>query len=145
MVTADDRQPSLLERLRPPECWALLETRSIGRLAVARRGLGPLVVPVSYVIDGNRDLVFRTAAGTKVDALLVERASFQVDELDPLHRTGWSVLVEGTATVRWAQAADPMPAWAPGLLPFLVTLTPEHVSGRSLRLDLLDTDARGYR
>lgn len=144
-MTAPSGPARVLEPLGERDCWAHLESRSIGRIAVARPGLGPLVVPVSFAVGADRTLLFRTAPGTKVDALLVDRASFQVDELDLLHGTGWSVLVEGTAEVRWADPADPRPDWAPADLPFLVELTPVRITGRELRLDLVDTDPRGYR
>jgi hypothetical protein len=134
-----------LGHLSEPECLALLATKHLGRIAVTRPGLGPLVVPVGFDLDADGHIVFRSAIGAKVDALMASRVSFQVDDVDSTHGTGWSVLVEGTATVRWADDDDPRPGWAPDDLPFLVRLAPDRVTGRRLQLDLLDTDQRGYR
>ncbi len=133
-----------LIRLEPGQCWALLRTRSIGRLAVPRTGAGPLVVPVAYAVDGGT-ILFRTASGTKLDAALAGPVSFQVDDIDPAHRLGWSVLVDGTAVVAWAHGDEPLETWASWPTPFTIRVVPTEISGRELGLELLDTDARGYR
>jgi hypothetical protein len=96
-------------------------------------------------VTQDHTILFRTAPGTKVDSLLTGRAGFQVDDIDPVHRTGWSVLVDGTAEVSWGDDQLPIERWNPASLPFLVTLTPARISGRALSLYLLDTDDRGYR
>src|SRR6187401_1644040 len=90
---ADDRS---LQSLTIDECVELLAARSVGRLAVNNQGDGPLVTPVNYVWSGSA-VVFRTDPGTKLDALSHGPVSFQVDEIDPIHRIGWSVLVRGRA------------------------------------------------
>jgi hypothetical protein len=140
--TGDGRSVVWLDEAR---CWDLLRSRSIGRLAVEQPGRGPLVVPVAYVVKG-RTIVFRTALGTKVDALLAGAASFQVDDVDSLRRTGWSVLVDGHAAVRWAEDQEaPHGGWVSWHLPLTVTLTPDAISGREVVLVHPETDPRGYR
>jgi hypothetical protein len=100
---------------------------------------------VAYVVKG-RTIVFRTALGTKVDALLAGAASFQVDDVDSLRRTGWSVLVDGHAAVRWAEDQEaPHGGWVSWHLPLTVTLTPDAISGREVVLVHPETDPRGYR
>jgi hypothetical protein len=134
-----------LEPLDVATCWDLIRSRAIGRVAIERADRAPLVVPVSYVVTATGTIVFRTAPGTKVEALLSGRASFQVDAIDPVHRTGWSVLLEGPAEISWGDDSLPIERWVPGSLPLSVTLTPARMSGRALHLELLDTDRRGYR
>ena len=95
-MTESDSGDGGLQSLSVDECVELLAGRSVGRLAVNIEGDGPLVTPVNYVWSGSA-VVFRTDPGTKLDALAHGPISFQVDEIDPIHRSGWSVLVRGTS------------------------------------------------
>ena len=61
-----DRNPAAVEILDADECWALLRSIRVGRLAMCADGR-PLIFPVNYVVDG-RSIVFRTAPGTKLAA-----------------------------------------------------------------------------
>ena len=135
----------LLE-LSVEECWQLAEARSVGRFAANRRGVGPLVVPVNYVIDEHRTIAFRSGAGAKLSTVGRGLSVIQVDEIDPLHQTGWSVMIEGTT--RWLyEEQDPtaVEPWAPGSRPYVIRMTPVRVSGRRICPPASDTDARGYR
>ena len=86
-----------LEILHEPECWSLLETQTLGRLAVAVRNR-PDIFPVNYVVD-DETIVFRTAPGMKLAALSVSEAgvAFEVDDYDPSTGIGWSVVLWGGA------------------------------------------------
>ena len=92
-------------------CWPRCPSVSF---AIVIDDHGPLVVPVNYALDGDV-VVFRSGAGSKLRALRDAPLSFQVDLIDPSHRTGWSVLIRGTAheatDARDAFRVDP---WAPG-------------------------------
>jgi len=88
-------------------------------------------------LDG--DIVFRTGAGTKLDAALHNSVvAFEVDDVDPLYHGGWSVLVVGIAdevrdpaSLQRAMAL-PLAPWAPGDRHHVVALRPEFVSGRRI-------------
>src|SRR3546814_20595499 len=70
--------------------------------------------------------------------------AMQFDEIDASRHTGWSVLVQGTA--RWLyEEQDPVEVdtWAPGPRPYVVRVTPVHVSGRRIQLHQMATDDRG--
>jgi hypothetical protein len=56
-----------------------------------------VIRPVNYVFDeASQSVVFRCTEGTKLVTLLrASRAWFEVDEIDPANRTGWSVLIAG--------------------------------------------------
>jgi nitroimidazol reductase NimA-like FMN-containing flavoprotein (pyridoxamine 5'-phosphate oxidase superfamily) len=41
------------EPISPDECWALLATASVGRIALSVRAL-PVILPVHYYLDGRR-------------------------------------------------------------------------------------------
>src|SRR5689334_12400303 len=87
---------SRLIELSADECQALLESRRIGRLGLLDAD-GPLILPVNYCMDG-RSVVFRTDAGTKLDAASNGApVAFEVDGIDPAQRTGWTILIRGSA------------------------------------------------
>lgn len=135
-----------LEELTVAECWELVRSRSIGRFAANRPRRGPMVVPVNFIVDPALTIVFRSGAGTKLDASRRGIVAIQVDEVDPLHRVGWSVLVEGSANWLYEEQDEvDLETWAPGSRPYVVRITPTRVTGRRIRLDQFDTDGRGYR
>jgi nitroimidazol reductase NimA-like FMN-containing flavoprotein (pyridoxamine 5'-phosphate oxidase superfamily) len=107
--------------------------------------MAPLVVPVNFVLDGSV-VVFRTAGGGKVDGLRSGPISFQVDGIDPFHRTGWSVLVEGVAyeATRWEVRHLDLSPWAPGQKDRWIRLVPTSITGRRIRKEYLLFDSRGY-
>ncbi len=84
------------EELEPETCLELLHEQSIGRLAISRPNAAPHLVPVNYTML-RRSIVFRTTPGTKLDLVVTEPVSFEVDDWDAEGRTGWSVIVEGLA------------------------------------------------
>ena len=83
--------------LTQKECWALVKQAALGRLAFVMDDW-PLVMPVNYLVDGP-DVVIRSDPGRKLTAARQQvQATLQVDSIDRLHRSGWSVLVFGIAT-----------------------------------------------
>jgi uncharacterized protein len=142
----DPHEEGELEELRVAECWALVRSRSVGRFVVNRVGASPLVVPVNYLVDADLTIAFRSGAGTKVDVATHGVVAIQVDEIDPLHHVGWSVVIEGLARrLHEGQDDVSVETWAPGAKPYVIRVTPTRVSGRRIRLEQLDTDDRGYR
>ncbi len=126
-----------IELLSADECRELLETRDVGRLAVIVGGY-PEVFPVNYVVVR---VVIRTDAGVKLRHARFERVCFQVDELNPARRTGWSVLVKGIVHElktgdRHAEELDFAAArirpWAGGAKSHVLVVTPMAVTGRRI-------------
>ena len=138
------RTGSHLDEIDREECLELLASQPVGRLAVSMPGRGPLVVPVNYVLDGDA-IVFRSDLGSKLTALLGP-ASFEVDSIDPLHRTGWSVLVVGTAhqVSQWETGHLDVEPWADGPKRHWVRLVPQEITGRRIVLSPSERDDRGY-
>jgi nitroimidazol reductase NimA-like FMN-containing flavoprotein (pyridoxamine 5'-phosphate oxidase superfamily) len=134
-----------LEALERDECLALVGSMSIGRLAVVVDERGPLVVPVNYVLDGEI-VVFRSGPGAKLHALRDTPVSFEVDLIDPLRRSGWSVLIRGVAheTTEHEVAHLDLVPWAPGEKHHWIRLLPTAISGRTIRLPDLPWETRGY-
>jgi nitroimidazol reductase NimA-like FMN-containing flavoprotein (pyridoxamine 5'-phosphate oxidase superfamily) len=85
-----------LEPLSPGECVDLLRTRSLGRVGLSAGSL-PYVLPVRYVVDGER-ILMRTGLDTRMAAATKDAVvAFQVDAFDDDLDAGWSVLVQGRA------------------------------------------------
>lgn len=83
-----------LEILSRDTCLELLRTQYLGRVAV-RLGEAPTILPVVFAVLGD-DVVFRTDPGTKMSAAIMHTiVAFEVDDADPVSRSGWSVLVVG--------------------------------------------------
>jgi nitroimidazol reductase NimA-like FMN-containing flavoprotein (pyridoxamine 5'-phosphate oxidase superfamily) len=140
-----DREPvAELEELARDECLALLAAHSVGRIAVVGGDGLPFVVPVNYEL-ADQTVVFRTDAGTKLDALHRHAVAFQIDMIDPLHRVGWSVLVQGIA-----HEAAPHELESVHVEPWLgprrrwIQVVPRHITGRRIRLPDVEHDSRGY-
>ncbi|MGH9178971.1 MAG: pyridoxamine 5'-phosphate oxidase family protein [Acidimicrobiales bacterium] len=134
-----------LEELSRDECIRLLAARRVGRLAVAVPDAAPFVVPVNYLVDGEV-VVFRSGGGSKLRALRGTPVAFQIDDIDPLRRTGWSVLIRGRAyeSTRWETEHLELDAWAPGEKSHWVRVVPDAISGRRITRGDGSVDLGGY-
>lgn len=61
--------------------------------------------------------------------------SFQVDDIDPVRQTGWTVLVQGRASevTPWEREDLRLRPWAPGKKDHWVRIVPDSITGRRLR------------
>ena len=136
-VVGAERDHNGMEILDHRACMTLLERAHIGRVGVSVAAL-PVVLPVNYaMLDG--DIVICTRPGTKLDAALVGAVvAFEVDHVDPIYHAGWSVLVQGRASVvddpqTLAKAARlPLRPWAGRAGHRYVRIRAELMSGRRL-------------
>ncbi len=135
MRMIDDRTG--LEALAQDECLRLLRGQGVGRMAVVAGGR-PMIFPVNYVVDG-RTIVFRTDEGTKLDGITSGfNAAFEIDGIEPLYHTGWSVLVSGVGrevvdpTEVAALAELPLRPWAQGEKAHWVRIRPDTITGRRI-------------
>lgn len=88
--------PAEVTELGTEEALALLGSQPVGRLAFCDRGQ-VYVATVNHAVDGW-SVVFRTSYGRKLIAASSEaEVAFQADDHDTRTRTGWSVMVRGTA------------------------------------------------
>jgi len=128
-----------IEVLDRDRCMELLAAGSVGRVAVIA-GHEPVIFPVNYAMYEGR-IVFRTAPGSKLQAVdWGTRASFEIDELDPVAREGWSVVAVGRADevcsareVALVAEATGLETWATGEHDHWVTVVPERLTGRRVR------------
>ena len=87
-----------LQVLDLDECLARLAEVPVGRLAFHLDG-ELTILPVVHTVDGV-DVCFRTTGDAKIQtAVDRDPVAFEVDQFDASTRTGWSVLVQGTAMV----------------------------------------------
>ena len=130
-----------LVELSREQCLARLGRGHVGRLAVAGSGEVPVIRPISYHFDErSQSVVFRTREGTKLAALRRStQAAFEIDEIDPASRRGWSVIVTGvteevTDTSELGRlggiAFEP---WAAGADGRWIRIRARTVSGRDIR------------
>jgi nitroimidazol reductase NimA-like FMN-containing flavoprotein (pyridoxamine 5'-phosphate oxidase superfamily) len=128
-----DDDPSGLALSRH-QCLALLDACRVGRVVFTEHAL-PAALPVNFSLLDD-DIVFRTATGGKL-AVALSRAvvAFQADDIDPVSETGWTVLVQGWATLitrpdELARARDlELQSWAPGDRWHFVRIRSEILSG----------------
>jgi nitroimidazol reductase NimA-like FMN-containing flavoprotein (pyridoxamine 5'-phosphate oxidase superfamily) len=124
-----------MDELGIEECWELLGSAEVGRLAVSIAEW-PDIFPVNYVVD-DRSIVFRTAGGTKLaGAVLGRSVAFEIDGYDADAGEAWSVVAKGPATELDSMAemfaAEELPLfpWHTSPKPHYVRVRPDEVTGR---------------
>jgi uncharacterized protein len=138
-----DEEP--LEELSESECWTLLRSVDVGRLAAPSAAGGIEIFPVNHVVDQG-SIVFRTAMGTKLSSAVdAHEVAFEADNVactyseqsdDP-----WSVVIHGTAALisRETELFDSFELavrpWHDSSKPYFVRLVPTVVSGRRFRIE----------
>ncbi|PWJ48837.1 Pyridoxamine 5'-phosphate oxidase [Quadrisphaera granulorum] len=136
-LTCDGRW---LPTLDTAESWERLRSQRVGRLAYTDAVL-PAVVPVNFTVVGT-DVVIAATPGDKVTAAVRGAVvAFEVDQTDPVTRTGWSVTVVGPARL----LADPHLAaqlredglvpWAPSPVATYLAVSVQVIAGRRLTED----------
>ena len=111
------------------ECWALLGASGVGRVALTVVGV-PRIIPVNYSI-ADEVVYFRTAPGTILNQVTLQKVAFEADAIDPETRSGWSVCVVGSGLV--AGGGGPVvDSWAPGPRDLRFRIVPDEVTGRRL-------------
>jgi len=133
----------VLEPLDEADCLRLISPGGIGRLAFTGR-YGLTVLPVNYKVHDGA-IVFRTAQDSPTGEDLrtgIAHAEFQVafeiDDIDPVARDGWSVLIQGpahhmsTAAERAVVLESGVEPWPGGPREHAISITPRRVTGRRL-------------
>ena len=131
----------MLEELDETECLRLIASGGIGRIGYSGR-YGPTVMPVNYrLYEGT--IVFRTAQDSATDEDLRTgianaefKVAFEIDDFDTAARTGWNVLIQGSAhhvesdAERAAVAGAGVDPWPGGDRELFLRIIPTRVTGR---------------
>jgi len=131
------RRPGVLEDIPGDECVAHLEGARLGRVAFVR-STGPVVIPVNYVWSEGR-IIFRTSPAISwVWVLRHGSAAFEVEDIDEVTHSGWTVLVQGRVAHLepkdvTSRAVQDLRPWAAGERSLHVAITPTSITGRRLR------------
>ena len=119
------------------ECLRLLGKSTVGRV-VFTEGALPAAHPVIYLLD-DEEVIFCTAVGSKLAVATGHQiVGFQVDEIDPYTRSGWSVLGVGQAyevvmPIRLAALTARQPApWIPDRTEHTIAIPLQRLTGRRL-------------
>jgi nitroimidazol reductase NimA-like FMN-containing flavoprotein (pyridoxamine 5'-phosphate oxidase superfamily) len=133
----DEAMPAIREISRS-RCVELLRSHAVGRVAWQTVD-GPEVLPVNYVWYDD-SVVFRTAPNGLLAGLVwATDVAFEIDELNPQRREGWSVVMHGRTQAvgkseRLAQllAGSDVVPWAAGDRDVIVKITPTRLTGRQV-------------
>jgi nitroimidazol reductase NimA-like FMN-containing flavoprotein (pyridoxamine 5'-phosphate oxidase superfamily) len=131
----------VLEELDEAECLRLIASGGIGRIGYSGR-YGPTVMPVNYQLyEGT--IVFRTTPDSTTDedlrtgiANAEYKVAFEIDDFDTAARTGWSVLIQGSAhhveseAERASVAGAGVDPWPGGGRELFLRINPSRVTGR---------------
>lgn len=120
------------------ECLRRLAKVPVGRIVHTRQAL-PAVLPVNFSLDHDGAVLLRTSAASElVRAIDGSVVAFEVDEVDAVAHSGWSVVVTGSATVVTDLAEHERltrtgpSSWVPSPQEVFVRVEPELVTGREL-------------
>jgi hypothetical protein len=84
------------EPIAAEQCWNLLKTVSIGRLALSVRAL-PTILPMQYHLDGDEIAACLGFSEVPQQAVKNTVVAYAADAFDESARTGWSVQAQGMA------------------------------------------------
>jgi nitroimidazol reductase NimA-like FMN-containing flavoprotein (pyridoxamine 5'-phosphate oxidase superfamily) len=142
-TSSDPNVSPVLEALDEAECLRLISPGGIGRLAFTGR-YGLSVFPVNYKLH-EEAIVFRTAQDSPTGedlrtgiAHAEYQVAFEIDQIDPVTRDGWSVLIHGPAhhmssdAERAAVLESGVEPWPGGSREHAIRITPITVTGRRL-------------
>jgi hypothetical protein len=138
-VPLADDGARVLELLDEQECRRLLGTARLGRLAFTEGAL-PMIQPVGFVVSGEEVLIPTRLGSTLTAAARGAVVAVEVDDVDPVARTGWDVTVVGPSRVVTDPAEvarlDQLGArpWAPAGVPCYVAVRIAVLRGRRLAL-----------
>ena len=123
------------------ECWQLLDTTTVGRLAFTTDD-GIVILPVNFLVFEER-IYLRTEPGSTIAALADGRndVAFELDYHDDLNQSGWNVLVQGSTAAagtlegeRALASTGRLGPWAPGNRSLVIGLKPRTITGRRVSM-----------
>ncbi|MCS7483701.1 pyridoxamine 5'-phosphate oxidase family protein [Umezawaea endophytica] len=135
MNSALHEEPSGLLELSEAESLRLMSGVPFGRVVFSRDAL-PAIRPVNHVVDKG-SIIIRTHLGAAVLSSVGMVVAYEADSIDPVTRTGWSVIVIGVAkrvidvdeAARFERELKP---WVRRTMDHTIRIVPEMVTGFEL-------------
>lgn len=137
---------AVTQRLDEAECLRLLAAGGVGRIGYSGR-FGPTILPVNFAVHGQT-IVFRTGQHSPMGEDLRTgiadaeyKVAFEVDEISPATKEGWSILVQGaahhvdSAAELAAVRQTGVQAWPGGEKDLFIRIVPDRITGRRIRRD----------
>lgn len=130
--------------LEEAECLQLIAAGGVGRIAYTGR-FGPTILPVNFALH-ERTIVFRTGEHSPMGEDLRTgiadaeyKVAFEVDEISPATKEGWSILIQGAA--HHVDSASELAevrrsgvqAWPGGEKDLFIRIVPDRITGRRIR------------
>jgi hypothetical protein len=138
------RESPVPEHLDEAECLRLISSGGVGRVVYSGR-FGPTAIPVLYKLHKGT-IVFRTAHDSSTDEDLRTgiagaefKVTFEIDDINPTAREGWSVLIQGPAhhvkseTEHASVLEAGVEPWVGGVRELYLLITPTRITGRRTR------------
>jgi hypothetical protein len=134
-----DTSPRRLTELTRMQSMRLLASVPLGRIVFTRHAL-PAIRPVNHIVDGD-DVIVRSHPGAAIVSAADRAAgvivAYEADAIVSATRTGWSVIVTGTARLvhdltdaaRYEQVLQP---WVTDDMSQLIRIHADIVTGYSL-------------
>lgn len=117
------------------ECWQLLASGVVGRIAWVTSNR-PFVVPVNFTVEEATIYIHTSPYSSMVREVDDSQVAFQVDSIDSGTRSGWTVVAQGRAELRYAGPLTPrgpeVDVWPAGSKSATVAIEVDEVSGRRL-------------
>ena len=135
---------AITQLLDEAECLRLIATGGVGRIGYTGR-FGPTILPVNYVLY-EQTIVFRTGLHSPMGEDLRTgiadaeyKVAFEVDEIIPASREGWSILIQGSAhhvdsDNELAEVRQSgVQTWPGGEKDLFIRIVPDRITGRRIR------------
>lgn len=113
------------------ECLRRLSWENVGRIGLVEPDGVVSIYPVNFLLHDGA-IVFRTTP-RRAALLTRDTVTFEVDHIDDVHGSGWSVIARGPVTIldESPLGAAPM-SWAPDGRTVTASLAPIALSGREI-------------
>jgi nitroimidazol reductase NimA-like FMN-containing flavoprotein (pyridoxamine 5'-phosphate oxidase superfamily) len=134
---------AIVDPLDEAECLKLISAGGVGRIGYTGR-FGPTILPVNYVLH-DEAIVFRTGQHSPMGEDLRTgiadaeyKVAFEVDEISPSTREGWSILLQGSAHHVDSEAElasvtkSGVEAWPGGEKELFIRIVPARITGRRI-------------
>jgi nitroimidazol reductase NimA-like FMN-containing flavoprotein (pyridoxamine 5'-phosphate oxidase superfamily) len=126
------------------ECLRLIAPGGVGRIGYTGR-FGPTILPVNFALH-EQTIVFRTGRQSPMGEDLRTgiadaeyKVAFEIDEISPATREGWSILIQGSA--HHVDSADEfaevqragVQTWPGGEKHLFIRIVPDRITGRRIQ------------